>query len=75
MKITVNETVSTKKHITIRRSDLIELLALEGISVPDHAEITFHIPGGSDWSNMDLDLDDYTVINVDWTENNSVNYS
>lgn len=67
MKIETDSTTIMRQHLTIRRSDLLELLAEAGLKIPTFADITIRVPGGGDWSNMDLDLDD-TVINVDWTE-------
>lgn len=67
MKIITTETTSTKKHITLRRSDILELLQLAGIEVPNHADFTILVPSGGDWSGMDLDLDENN-IHVDWTE-------
>ena len=61
------ETVSIKKHLTLRRSDILELLQRAGIEVPSHADFTVLVPSGGDWSGMDLDLDEHN-INVDWTE-------
>lgn len=47
-------TVSTTSHeIAISRSDIIKAFGL-----PDNAKVFIGVPGGGDWSNIDLDVDD-----------------
>ena len=41
------------------REDLQTLLGL-----PADAEIFVHVPGGGDWSNMDLDIDEHSFLSV-----------
>jgi len=67
MKIETDTTTIVRKHITLRRSDILELLQRVGWKVPSGADITVRVPGGGDWSGMDLDLDEHN-INIDWTE-------
>lgn len=71
--ITLKEATTIKttvrQEITMRLTPDIIIRALEncGITVPDSAEITVHIPGGGDWSNTDLDISDAHPVIVSWT--------
>ena len=55
-------TCTTKKIIkheaTIDRVKFMELLAAARYPVTDDAKITMTVPGGGDYSNMTLDIDD-----------------
>jgi hypothetical protein len=44
-----------------------DLLIADGHDIPPDAEIEFHVPGGADYSNMALDIDDQTPVHVTWT--------
>lgn len=36
--------------------------------IPPQAKVTIRVPGGGDWSNQDIELDNKeNVINVSWT--------
>jgi hypothetical protein len=60
-------TVTTKRHtLTITREKLVGLLATAGVEVPKDADIFVEVPGGGDWSHMDLDIDQ-SPINIRFT--------
>lgn len=50
--------------ITIERGDIIAMLKAKGYDIPDSAEIFVTVPGGGDWSNMDLDISNQVPIQV-----------
>lgn len=35
---------------------------------PENASVTFHVPGGGDWSNRDVDVDDFNHVKLSWSE-------
>ena len=61
------KTVTVKRTMKLTGTLLRQLLDRAGLSIPDDASITIQVPGGGDWSNCDLDLDD-TSIQITWTE-------
>ena len=34
--------------------------------IPANATISFHVPGGGDWSHMSIDIDDENPVYVEW---------
>lgn len=65
-KMTSIKTVRERREMNLTGADLRKALGLS-----DKARITVHVPGGGDWSNCDLDLDDYTLDIVEekeWVE-------
>ena len=40
----------------------------EKYGVPLNANIFLHVPGGGDYSNIDLDIDHETPIQIEWVE-------
>jgi hypothetical protein len=66
-KETVTTTTSRKhEHVVTGECFRHMLSQLLGKEVPPYAEITVHVPGGGDWSNTDLDINDHP-IHVTWT--------
>lgn len=53
--------------VTLAREDVIKLLRGTGCNVPEDAQVKFHVPGGGDYSNMALDVDESSPIEVEWT--------
>jgi hypothetical protein len=45
---------------------IIGLLKAAGVTIPDNAEVQvfFRVPGGGDWSNTDIDLDEDYPLTV-----------
>lgn len=53
MAKTKTTTVTTDVSYSLKLSELREALKL-----PPHAKLSVSVPGGGDWSNCDLELDD-----------------
>lgn len=68
MKSVKTHTITTQRHtITLQGRDVINMLRKDGYEIPDKATVTFTVPGGGDWSNCALDLDDEDQpIEVTW---------
>lgn len=56
---------TTKRTTTIQevehrlsRDDIITLLRNAGYTIPDGTTIFVRVPGGGDWSNTDLDIEE-----------------
>lgn len=69
------ETVVTRDHtVRLNGKDIIFLLRQElksqGVKtdLPDNAEVEFHVPGGGDYSNCSLNVDDDNAVTVTWSE-------
>lgn len=62
--------VSTESKMRVVLGDkaIRTLLTHAGIIIPAGATITVSIPGGGDYSNTDLDIDDRCPVVVAWTE-------
>lgn len=64
-------TVTTQKIVkheaTLDRTQLIHLMREAGYTnVPDDAKITMNVPGGGDYSNTTLDIDEMP-IHIEYT--------
>lgn len=75
MKASIIQTVRTtvEREIHLNNEDLIlainqELKSQGAAVIPPEAEIYFSVPGGGDWSNTDIDIDDQCPIKIKWTE-------
>jgi len=70
MDILTTQTVTTSvdKRIELGFTAIRLLLEREGITLPTGAKITVTVPGGGDWSNTELDIDDHTPVVVSWKE-------
>lgn len=44
--------------VRVTRSALLAAIRMEGIEVPCDAKVTFYVPGGGDYSNTHVELDD-----------------
>jgi hypothetical protein len=60
----VRATTQKRTEITVGREALLLMLRDAGFSVPASAAVVVKVPGGADWSNTDLDIDDDTHITV-----------
>jgi len=58
----------TTRRVELGDVQILELLASRSIYVPKDATITVTVPGGGDWSNTDLDINDRCPVVVSWTE-------
>jgi hypothetical protein len=54
-------TVETRHHAELDRQKLLTLLGQAGHQVPDNAGIYVQVPGGGDWANCTLDIDDAPI--------------
>lgn len=54
----ISTTVVTKVNttLTIGREALLAILRNAGYAIEDNARMYVRVPGGGDWSNMDLDI-------------------
>lgn len=59
---------STKVHHEITRGQLIEMLSY-WFNVPKNATLFVHVPGGGDYSNTDLLIENGTYLQVDYESN------
>jgi hypothetical protein len=66
MKKTINRTVIVKTCVSFSAVQLRKLLKL-----PEDARVFVRVPGGGDWSNQDLEIDDdidgVTQLEVEYT--------
>jgi hypothetical protein len=54
-------TIETRHHAELDRHKLLTLLRRAGHNVPDNAGIFVQVPGGGDWANCTLDIDDAPI--------------
>ncbi len=75
------KTITTSKYtLALTGKDIVMLLRGEFTAVPEvpmpdvpaNAKVSFHVPGGGDWSHVDVSIDSETPIYVEWetTEQN-----
>lgn len=66
--------VTRNCEIRLNRRDILEAVRQElkaqgnAQAIPDNAEIEFFVPGGADWSNISIDIDDENPVVISWTE-------
>lgn len=54
----VPESAKVPMAIHITRQVLLDAVRASGIDIPEDAQVTFRVPGGGDYSNCDVDLDE-----------------
>lgn len=64
--VNVTSTKTTKKELVLTGDLIVSLLAPLG--VPQDARVVFDVPGGGDWSNTSLDVDEDNPVYVRWKE-------
>lgn len=58
---------TTKGSIELNAADVVELLrARADIPAAATMRVYFAVPGGGDWSNTDIDVDDRNPLRLDW---------
>jgi hypothetical protein len=64
------KTKTTKEFkLVLTKQQLIDALQAAGHRVPVDAHIYVNVPGGGDWSNQPLDLDETNQpLNITWSE-------
>lgn len=65
-KLQTQKTTTIRHEITLDRDALLKLLR-EQLHIPENADVYFQVPGGGDWSNTSVDVDDENPIHVKWT--------
>lgn len=64
-----NERTVRDMSVSLDQNDILELLRAKGLDIPFGAVNVFvTVPGGGDWSHMNLDIDLDTQIQVTWEE-------
>ncbi len=59
--------IKTKTTTTTQHSLELSGAAIKRhLGIPNDARVKVSIPGGGDWSNTDLDLDNGTTLDIDW---------
>ena len=64
----VKRTVESEFEINLTPAEIRQMLADQGHIIPASASIFIRVPGGGDWSNMDLDVDKDRPVIVRWKE-------
>lgn len=58
------QTNTVRKHsVNLTGDQLRELL-----EIPPNARVSVFVPGGGDWSNMALDIERGTTLDISWEE-------
>jgi len=52
--------------VTLDGEDILAMLRQRGHHVHPEAKVVVRVPGGGDWSNMDLVIGEDAVIGVSW---------
>lgn len=71
MQQTRSSVTKLTREIKLSRQDLIALLHHEDI--PINADIFITVPGGGDWSGMDVDISEKTPVIVRWVTTTETN--
>jgi hypothetical protein len=68
IKATTTVQRTEKFRIELTGRDITQMLSKHPrfSGIPDHANISFHVPGGGDWSNMSVEIDDVNPIYIEW---------
>ena len=70
-KTTVVET-TTKHRLELTSVEIIEALRKDDYCIPKDADVFVTVPGGGDWSNTNLDLEDVPLV-LTWSERKTEN--
>ncbi len=65
MSVTMQETIRRTYKLRLSREQILDALR-EKYDIPDNAGMFVHVPGGGDWSNTDLDIEQQTPLVVQW---------
>ena len=59
---------TTFRRCTVKvTGDMLRRLLPAHLEIPASARVTFIVPGGADWSNMSVDVDDGNPVYVEWS--------
>ena len=67
----LSRTTRTETRVKLKMTgkELLELLRRDGQAIPKSGvDVSVRVPGGGDWSNTSLDIDDDTPIEITFTE-------
>jgi hypothetical protein len=69
MSVETIKTVTRRYKLKLSDTDIIDLLQGKQRcqNVPDNAVVTFHVPGGGDWSNTTMEVCSANPVTVEWT--------
>ena len=68
METKMTRRVTTTVEMSFSKADIISLInAHTDASIPADAEVFIHVPGGADWSHVDLTLDEAN-LQISWKE-------
>jgi len=65
----VSSEVTRRYTVKLSGAEIVRMLAGLGcytLDIPPNAEIKFLVPGGGDWSNTAIDVDDENPVWVEW---------
>ena len=63
----VAKVTTVKTTVSVNKQDLINAVRTHfGLPIPDDADVCIRIPGGGDWSNELLDVNDDHPVTIDW---------
>lgn len=68
IKVKTVTTVDRTLRIELTRDDILRLLRADGYKIPNDADVEFRVPGGGDWSNMDVGIDEENPVSIRWKE-------
>lgn len=68
-KIKTRREVRTTNFLSVGKKDFLNALGNCGTIIPEGATVFVRVPGGGDWSNENLEIDDDDCsIHVQWEE-------
>lgn len=59
-------TTDQKWSIELTGTMLVDMLRTAGHAIPKDAAVSFHVPGGGDWSHMSIDVDAENPLYIEW---------
>ena len=68
IKVKTFSTTTHKLHMQLDKETILKLLCVSDYPIPETATVTVSVPGGGDWSGMDLDIGDDAMLDIRWTE-------
>ena len=58
--------IKTRHQVKLDREAILRLAGDIVKDIPENATVTIHVPGGGDWSHMDLDVCAQTPVIITW---------
>jgi hypothetical protein len=64
----ITTTVTKVHNCSLGKAEILQLLSQQlGKTIPSNATVNVRVPGGGDWSDMDLDIEE-SPVQVSWAE-------